>query len=183
MSAVGTETTAYIHTFTGRLVNPLDLQPEDIDIRDIAHALARQCRFSGATKDFYSVAQHSVICSRIVEAGFEFSALMHDASEAYLQDVARPLKIHPSFGQSYRGAEKRAEKVIAGVFGTDWPMPPEVKDADNLALVTEARDLMHGTDNWSDFYRSITPLPDVIKAWTPPRAEREFLKRFAALAA
>lgn len=172
---------AFIHTFTGRLVNPLDLQPEDIDIRDIAHALARQCRFSGHTRDHYSVAQHSVICSRIVAPGFECTALMHDASETYLQDVARPLKIHPSFGQSYRGAEKRAEKVIASVFGTAYPMPPEVKDADNLALVTEARDLMHGTDNWSEFYRQIAPLPEKIIAWTPPRAEREFLKRFEAL--
>lgn len=176
-----TDTAAVIHTFTGRLVNPLDLQPEDVDIVDIAHALARQCRFSGHTKEFYSVAQHSVICSKIVESGFERDALMHDASEAYLQDVARPLKIHPSFGQSYRGAEKRAEKVIAGVFGTNFPMKPEVKVADNLALVTEARDLMHGTAKWSQFYQEIPPLSEVIVAWTPRRAEREFLERYQKL--
>lgn len=175
------ETKALIHTYTARLVDPLNLQPEDIDILDIAHALARQCRFSGHTKEFYSVAQHSVICSKIVAKGFEFTALMHDASEAYLQDVARPLKIHPSFGQSYRGAEKRAEKVIAGVFGTEFPMPPEVKDADNIALVTEARDLMHGTNNWTPFYQAIDPLPTPIQAWTPKRAEREFLARFDKL--
>lgn len=172
---------AYIHTYTGLLVDPLNLQPEDVRIEDIAHALSNQCRFSGATKSFYSVAQHSVICSKIVESPFEFDALMHDASEGYLQDVARPLKIHPSFGQSYRGAEKRAEKVIASVFGTHFPIRPEVKVADNIALVTEARDLMHGTDNWSDFYKEIEPLTWTIEAWTPRRAEREFLDRFERL--
>ena len=175
--------TAYIHTFTGKMVDPLNLQPEDIDIRDIAHALARQCRFSGHVKDFYSVAQHSVICSKIVAPEIALEALMHDCSEAYLQDVARPLKVHPSFGQSYRGAEKRAEKVLANFFGLKYPWGDDVMKADNIALVTEARDLMHGTDGWGEFYATIEPLPDPIVAWTPPRAEREFLARFEKLAA
>jgi 5'-nucleotidase len=181
MTAVTDRASSCIHTYTGRFVNPLDLQVEDVDIADIAHALANQCRFSGHVKEFFSVAQHSVICSFIVEPGFELAALLHDAQEAYLQDMARPLKIDPHFGQAYRGAEKRAEKVIAEVFGTPYPMPPEVKWADNTCLVTEARDLMHGTDDWSPELRTYEPLPDPIVSWSPKKARTKFLERYLAL--
>ena len=174
-------TDSSIHTFTGRFVNPLDLQPEDVDICDIAHALANQCRFSGHVKKFYSVADHSLICSKLVDPEFALDALLHDAAEAYLQDMARPLKHDPRFGQAYRGAEKRAEKVIAEVFGTTFPILAEIYVADNIALVTEARDLMHGTSSWSDSYRLIPPMEDPIIPLTPARAEEKFLKRFAEL--
>lgn len=174
-------TSSSIHTFTGRFVNPLELQTEDVCIEDIAHALANQCRFSGHVKKFYSVADHSLICSYIVDPELALDALLHDAAEAYLQDMARPLKQDPRFGQAYRGAEKRAEKVIAEVFGTTYPIPDEVYVADNTALVTEARDLMHGTDHWGETYRAIPPLEAVIVPLTPAKAEEKFLKRFYAL--
>lgn len=174
-------TSSCIHTFTGRMVDPLDLQPEDVCIEDIAHHLANQCRFSGAVKKFYSVADHSIICSYLVAPELALDALLHDAAECYLQDMARPLKHDPRFGQAYRGAEKRAEKVIAEVFGTQYPIPDEVYVADNIALVTEARDLMHGTDNWSDSYKEIKPLPDPLVPLSPAKAEEKFLKRFYAL--
>src|SRR5574341_694227 len=83
---------SYIHTHSGRWVNPLDLQPEDVCIEDICHALSNQCRWSGHTREFYSVGQHCVLASRIVAKPFKFDALLHDGAEGYLQDMAKPLK-------------------------------------------------------------------------------------------
>lgn len=168
-----------IHTFTGLLVDPLDLKPEDVRIEDIAHALSNQCRFQGHTSAFYSVAQHAVLVSRLVPPQDALAGLLHDASEAYLQDMARPLKVDPYFGKTYRGAESRAQRMIEGVFGLGHE-PQSVKDADLKVLVTEARDLMHGTEEWP-YYQTETPLDMVIVAWGPNRAERGFLRRFEAL--
>lgn len=178
MSEIGSMP-SLIHTYTGRMIDPLDLKPEDVDIRDIAHHLSNQCRFSGAPREFYGVGQHSVLVSRVVPAKDAFDALMHDAAEYVLQDMARPLKLHPTLGQAYRAAERRAQKVILGVFGLG-PEPPSVKIADKLVLVTEARDLMHGVEEWG-YYQDTEPLPQRITPWSPRRAEREFLKRFEKL--
>lgn len=169
-----------IHTFSGRMVDPLDLQPEDVCIEDIAHALSCQCRFSGHLRDFYSVGQHCVLASRIVPPEFALDALLHDAAEAYLQDMAKPLKNHPRLGQAYRGAEQRIEAVIGEVFGVTFPFPGPVKEADIRLLVTEARDLLHGTDDWA-YYRDVEPLPARIVGWSPKRTERTFLARYATL--
>jgi 5'-nucleotidase len=170
-----------IHLRSGRMVNPLDLQVEDIDIEDIAHALGNQCRFSGHTREFYSVAEHSVRASYIVDPEFAYDALLHDAAEAYLQDMARPLKNEPRFGQAYRGAEARAEKVIGEALGVTFPMPPQVKAADEIMLVTEARDLMHGTSEWTH-YTDVEPEPIAISPWSPRMARRKFLARYNTLA-
>src|SRR5690606_4110631 len=81
-----------IRTFTGIYVDVFDPTPEMICIEDIAHALAHQCRFAGHVKRFYSVAQHSVMCSRMVDRLYQMEALLHDASEAYLLDIPKPIK-------------------------------------------------------------------------------------------
>lgn len=175
---------SYIHTFSGRMVDPLDLKPEDVCIEDVAHHLALQCRFSGAVRVFYSVAQHAVLASMlpsVVEAGEEWDALHHDDAEYVLQDMARPLKHDERLGQAYRGAEKRIEKVIGEVFGARFPMSPVVHDADTTMLVTEARDLMHGTEKWSGSYKNHPPAEFTISAWSPKRAEQKFLARYAEL--
>ncbi len=85
----------YLQTVSGRWVNPLDPDPDQLDIGDIARALANQPRFGGHCRVFYSVAQHSVIVSELVEqrggdAEDVFAALMHDASEAYLGTCRTP---------------------------------------------------------------------------------------------
>ena len=79
-------------TYTGKEFYPLDPNPADIDIKDIAHALSNCCRFAGHIKSFYSVAQHSVIVSELCEPENALAGLLHDASEAYLSDIARPVK-------------------------------------------------------------------------------------------
>lgn len=182
--------TGVIQTFSGRYVRPLDLEPETIVIEDIAHALANQCRYSGHTKKFYSVGQHCVLAVRVARTmlriGHEveklFAILMHDSPEAYLQDVARPLKEEPYFGQAYRGAEGRAEKVLAEVFGFTYPFPPEVKLVDLMMLGAEKRDLMPPGPDWEILEGIEIPEFEIIP-WTPERTEAEFLKLYEKLQA
>ena len=168
----------WMQTYTGRQFWPLDPRPEDVDILDIAHALANVCRFGGHTKAFYSVAQHSVLVSRVVPAGQALAGLLHDATEAYIGDMIRPLKrnLH-----EYRAAEARLEAAIterfvlpAGAFAT-----PEVKYADNVVLATEARDVMgEPPQAWLPLP---SPMDRGIRCETPGEAETRFLGRFEAL--
>lgn len=106
----------YLQTVSGRWVNPFDPDPAQLDAGDIARALANQCRFGGHSRVFYSVAQHCVIVSRVVEErGGDvedvFAALMHDAGEAYLGDMPHPLKHRSALGAAFREAEARLEDV------------------------------------------------------------------------
>ena len=80
----------WIQTYTGKKFFPMNPKTEDLDIIDIAHALSMKCRFVGHTKQFYSVAQHSVIVSW--NCSNPHLGLLHDAAEAYLPDVPAPIK-------------------------------------------------------------------------------------------
>ena len=86
-----------IKTYTGIYFNPLEIKVENIEFRDIAHSLSLQCRGGGHIKHFFSVAQHSINCSLEAKArGFskkvQLACLLHDASEAYISDITRPVK-------------------------------------------------------------------------------------------
>src|SRR5438445_5213489 len=111
----------YLQTVSGRWVNPFEPDPGQLDIGDIARALANQCRFGGHCRVFYSVAQHSVHVSELVEqrggdAEDVFAALMHDASEAYLGDMPHPIKHRSPLGTAFREAEKNLEEAIVHHF-------------------------------------------------------------------
>lgn len=86
-----------IRTYTGIMFDPLNPDPELVNITDIAHALSLLCRANGHFRNFYSVAQHSINClEEAKERGYsrkvQLACLLHDASEAYLSDVTRPVK-------------------------------------------------------------------------------------------
>lgn len=103
-----------IRTFTGRYVNPLDLKIDDIAIEDIAHHLAGINRYTGATPIPFNVAQHSVLVAQLLAhegPRLQLAALLHDASEAYLNDIASPVKHDPRMA-FYREAEAAAMTVI-----------------------------------------------------------------------
>lgn len=170
-----------IRTYTGRAFEPLNPDPDAIVIEDIAHALANNCRFTGHVNWHYSVAQHCVYVSEIVPDEYALTGLLHDASEAYLSDVARPIKQQPEFGDVYLRYEAGIEEAIASRFGIVYPYPSEVKDADNALLVTEARDLMYGTKGWDPFLQTIEPLDLTIEKLTPDEAEARFLARYSEL--
>lgn len=168
----------WIQTVTGRAVWPLRPLVDQIDLYDIAHALGMKCRYTGHTRQFYSVAQHSVLASQIVPPADARWALLHDATEAYLPDVARPVKerLH-----GFRDVEDGLMAVIAAKFGLEGEMPGSIKTADLVLLATERRDLM-GTPpyRWNST-ENVTPLPERIVPLEPSRALELFVDRFLEL--
>lgn len=167
----------YVITFTGAAIRPLEPDAAQIRIGDIAHGLANSCRFTGQTRSFYSVAQHSVLASWIVAPELALTALLHDASEAYLSDIARPVKSQDGFRQVYKVAEAQLMQAIASVFGFAWPPPPEIHEADDILLRTEQRDLMPALLRLpGDGY-----LPFPIEPSLPDEAETSFLNRYHEL--
>lgn len=137
----------WIQTYTGIKMFVMDPRPEEISIHDIAHSLSNQCRFTGHSREFYSIAQHSVLVSELLPAELKLVGLLHDASEAYLTDVARPVK---EFLSNYKDIEDKLMQAIAQKFSFDWPSSQELKDADNAALIAEQLYLFpYAIDNWT----------------------------------
>ena len=193
MSGSHPELGPWIQTYTGRAFYPLNPGRSDISIADIAHALSMQCRFTGHTRRFYSVAEHSLRVSGLIDrlnGGMEDShpsalwGLLHDASEAYLVDVPRPIKHMPELAQ-YRKLEHETMMSVALTFGLSCVEPPEVKEADNIMLAIEARDLMAplrpGWEQW-DSYIALAPQGYHVRyPMTPDQAELAFMARFHTL--
>lgn len=126
-----------ISTWRRKRIDLMAPSVADIDIEDIAHALARQCRYNGHVGNFLSVARHSIwVSNRLKSQGAELRlwGLLHDASEAYVGDMVKPLKHDPSMA-AFRDAEERLERVIAQAFGLEFPMPDAVKEADRFVTV------------------------------------------------
>lgn len=169
---------AWIQTHSGRRFNPTNPYVDAIVIQDIAHALSMQCRFSGHCKKFYSVAQHSVLVSYICDSKDALWGLLHDASEAYLVDVPRPLKRSGKF-EAYIEFEAKMQEAICRRFGLPLQEPPSVKKADAVLLTTEARDLMSPLH--PDWVQAVEPLPFLIEAWDHDKAKDMFMKRFFEL--
>lgn len=153
-------------------------QSEAIDIEVIAHALSNICRFGGHTSSFYSVAQHSVLVSEIVRPGLQLKALLHDAAEAYLGDVIKPLKV---LLPEYARLERLVEEAIADKFGISSAYEAEIKKADMVLLATERRDLMVDQLVYWPLTGKVSPLSAVIAPLAPKQAKRQFLDRFVEL--
>ena len=174
----------YLQTVSGRWVNPFDPDPEQLDIGDIARALANQCRFGGHCRVFYSVAQHSVIVSELVEErGGDvedvFAALMHDASEAYLGDMPHPLKHRSPLGAAFKDAEDHLEAALRQHFAIK-PDVPEIKRADRALLATERRAFSDEAWHWPEL-EGVEPLDLELTAMSPDEAQRAFLARHETL--
>jgi hypothetical protein len=123
-----------ITTLSGIRFWPLLPNPGDILVEDIAHALAHQCRFGGHASKFYSVAEHSVHVSELCPVQDALWGLLHDASEAYLIDLPRPLKLLPEFAP-YREAERQLQRAVAARFGLPEDQPASVTEADDTYAV------------------------------------------------
>lgn len=154
------------------LLNP---ESSDFGIEDIAHGLAHLCRFTGHTRTFYSVAQHSVMVSLLVPRPLALAGLLHDAHEAFVGDMATPLK---NLLPGYREIELRTEKAVRARFGLPGVLGAEVKRADLVMLATERRDLMADNGvNWA-ILDGVTPLSKSLTAASPGLAKERFLRRY-----
>jgi len=177
----------WLYTYTGRQFYPIDPRPEDVDLVDIAQALSQLCRFTGHTKRFYSVAEH---CCHIHDAApeeYRAWGLMHDAAEAYVNDMSRPLKRGcGQVGEIYREVEYGimcaiAEKFRLEIFGDREfdAAPANVQFLDDRMLVTEADQVFLLPAHWTKSRPWVnTPrLPVEIGFWDPSTARSCFMKR------
>lgn len=168
----------WMQTYTGAKFYPMSPRAEEVNPVDIAHSLSLLCRYNGHVDRFYSVAEHCVLISWAVQPEDALWALLHDATEAYVGDMIRPLKLYqPAFAE----AEDQVMTVICKRFGLDPDEPPGVKSADSRIILTERNALMSNTRHvWSSDQLEL-PLPVTVRGWGPGEAERAYLARLREL--
>lgn len=168
----------WMQTWLGFQFFPLDPHEDEIHIEEIAHALSNLCRYNGHVEEFYSVAEHCVALSYAVPPEYAMEALLHDASEAFLGDMIRPLKINDLF---YQRVEAQLVKVIARKFGMPEELSPVVKEYDTRILVDERQKFM--ADPPAPWFgnEQVEPLGVDLVGLTPKRARSQFMTRFHLL--
>lgn len=172
-----------IRTRSGRYLNLANPGPSEIVIGDISCGLARTCRFGGQVDRFYSVAEHSIFCAeQAAKDGLplhaQLAALMHDATEAYIGDIVKPLKV---MLPQYAEVEGMLDAVIREKFSITSEFDEQIKEIDRGMLIAERRALFSadrvkwaGEDEARSFELTLICMP-------PRDAELEFLNRFLTL--
>lgn len=173
---------AWIQTFSGGQFHILDPQQSEILITDIGHALGMLCRFTGHVRRFYSVAEHCVLGSHLVPKEDALWFLLHDASEAYITDINRPLKHYTAIGSVYEPIESEVMSAIAKKFNLNPVEPTAVKQVDNAMLFAEKDQLLVPLE-WDAKWGNIKPAKIKVRCWPPEVAETEFLHRYYELSA
>lgn len=166
----------WMQTFRGGQFWPIDPRADEVFIEDIAHGLANLCRFTGHCNSFYSVAEHSVIVSHLVPTEHALTGLMHDATEAYVGDIGRPLKLYLA---GYKEIELRIWRAIADRYGLPHELPACIKLADNAALLAEGDKIMK--PHPAPWCVPGEPASVKIACWQPAYAEWRFMERFREL--
>lgn len=171
-----------IRLHSGCYFDLADPRPDHFHLTDIAVGLSHICRFGGQCGAFYSVAEHSVWC---VEAATELagrdldsferrSVLLHDAAEAFIGDMVKPLKV---MMPEYKEVERRIEAVIAKKYGCDFSLPI-VKEADMAMLIHERNSLWRKADGvkWTgeDQVKRLNTV--LIHQWEPTVACLQFFE-------
>ena len=145
-----------INTISGKKFNLLEPSAEMIDIVDISKGLAYKPHFGGMSPRFFSVAEHSLLVRCLLKKEsdhalpvLELAALLHDAAEAYIGDMIKPLKVHLPF---YCEVENRIMKVIFDLFGLHINLIKAVKRYDLQAQEIEYNCFFKGSDYNLKYY-------------------------------
>ena len=158
-----TSLATWIETFTGKKIDILSPDPNEVDLLDIAHALSNTNRFGGHARVPYSVAEHCVRMVAIVPNHLRMEALLHDAAEAYTGDMPSPFK---QVMDEFRRYESLMERAVRSHFGLPGDrIPGELKLYDNIMLITEARDLGFSWWNTNKHSDMPDPLEEEIVPW------------------
>ncbi len=175
-------------TYSGRLIDAVNIRPEDIDWEDVAHALANTCRYGGHCMRFYSVAAHSIHChDEAVRRRFSrlgcLASLIHDAGEAYWHDLGRPLKAAANMSSynAYLDAVQAAAEKAVGVEGYVVDCEWVIKEIDNAVLKAEVLRIMKSRGKGWRGFDDIEAAPISWWRWMwyniPGRAKAGFLAR------
>lgn len=169
------QTKSSISTVSGRFFDILKPEDYQYDIEEIAEALSNICRYTGHVKKFYSVAEHSVLVSKLVPDRLALAGLLHDSSEAFLGDVSSPLK---KLLPDYKRIENRVQEAIANYYDIPYPFPEEIHEADKRMYWNERTNVAPGPKDtlWHTEFRAARKVHAV--GVTPPIAKRMFLQRF-----
>ena len=188
---------AWQRMLSGRRLDLLDPRPEDIDIRDIAHGLARVARWNGQTTGAhaFSVAQHALLVEAIVRARDDRAsvmmlraALLHDAPEYVIGDLISPFKA--AVGLDYKTFENRLLGAIHIRFGLPAELPvawtAAIKAADRVAAYWEATRLAGFSVEEALTYFGAPEAgdgvpPEAVEPWSTDDAQTRFQERFATL--
>lgn len=167
----------WMQLYSGKQFWPMDPRSDEIEIEDIAHSLSMQCRYAGHCLKFYSVAEHSVhIAQWLWESGYDgdtiMAGLLHDATEAYLVDVPRPVK---PFLEGYKRAELSVWCAVAERFGLPVRLPEIVKEADTRIIGDERANMKPCVAEW---YATGSGLGVGLEYWAPEVAEKRFFALF-----
>lgn len=172
---------AVIETCSGEWFDYLNPEPSTIHITDVACGLGNICRFSGQIPDFYSVAEHSILMSEVMDDPTDAMwALMHDAAEAYICDIPSPLK--QELGPKLEAIERTILKAVAQKF--DLPVyspkvyPLKVKDLD-LRMFKLERNFVQNSKN--TILKDVEPADVTPKCYGPDEAKSEFLSQYEHL--
>lgn len=169
----------WVMTYTGKIYYPFNPDPHDVCIEDVSHALSNLCRYTGMSRWFYSVAEHSVLVSYMVPPELALEGLLHDAAEAYCGDMALPLKKRLP---DYAHLELINETAVRIHFGLPHAMNPIVKKADRDVVITEYECLFPPIPERLEWIWAGEKDPTVeLKLWHPLEADVRFLRRYEEL--
>lgn len=162
----------WIQTYTGKEFRLDRFPPDQFNMLDVAHALSHLCRYTGHTKHFYSVAEHCVYAYEVAPDELKRTALLHDLSEAYLGDMASPLK---NMIQGYRDIEHALMLAASKVYDFHYPLPNPIKWIDIRLLQTERLALL-GDEPKSWELDAIDPYDITIQCWDSVYAKQKFIQ-------
>jgi len=169
-------------TFSGGIVDLDDVAGSDFRIEDVAHALGLLCRFNGHVDQFYSVAEHCVVMSRMMPEKVALHALLHDAAEAYVGDLITPIKRHAPGVHEIELALRNGLYEALELELPDADEVAEIRRADLRMLVTERAQLYHRLpDRPWERCEKVEPFGVVLPLWPPRRAGSEYSTRFWTL--